>query len=189
MKSGGTVVYPTETSYALGTAATSSAGVQKIYRAKQRPREKVLPVVVSSVSQAKIYFSFSRTDAAITERFWPGALSLVLKVKSKSIRRALGSSTAAVRCSSNPIAVQLATLVGAPIVSTSANVSGQPGCASTTAVRQQFAGRNAKPDFYVNGGKLAKSLPSTIVRTRGTKIFCVREGAVPVADLGDALVA
>jgi L-threonylcarbamoyladenylate synthase len=180
LKAGGIVVYPTETMYGLGALATNHEAVNKIFQIKQRPPEKLLPVIVCSFNQAQKYFMFSKTDLKLARRFWPGPLSFVLKTKSKKVRAALKSAYVAVRFSSGRLAASIARCAGAPIVSTSANISGKPGCFTLSAVKKQFTHTAIKPDLYIDGGQLKKSLPSTVIRTKDSKMITFREGKIPV---------
>jgi L-threonylcarbamoyladenylate synthase len=178
---GGTVVFPTETLYGLAAMATNSAAVRKVYAIKCRSREKLLPVIVGSFSQAKKYFIFSRAELALAKKFWPGPLSLVLATRSRALAAAVGSDRVAVRYSASTVAARLALLAGAPITATSANVSGKPGCFTVLSAKRQLghvSGRHASPDMFLDGGKLKQSLPSTIIRVKRNCIITIRDGAV-----------
>ncbi len=187
LRESGVIVYPTETLYGLGALATDRKAVTKISRVKRRPGKKVLPIIVGNLSQAKKHFMFSKTDLRLAKHFWPGPLSLILKIKSPEIKRALKSKDAVVRFSSGVVASEIALLSGAPIVSTSANISGHSGCFTVSAVKRQFANSAAKPDLYVDGGRLRRSPPSTIIRTQNSKITAIREGKVKIKTLEEFL--
>ncbi|MCL4405042.1 L-threonylcarbamoyladenylate synthase [Patescibacteria group bacterium] len=182
--SGGVITYPTETLYGLGTLAINKEGVKKIFAIKARPGEKTLPLIVGSFQQARTYFKMSKKENELANKFWPGPLSLVLKTKSPKLRNALGADRLAVRYSANKFASLLAESSGAPLVSTSANLSGRSGCFTIAAVKKQFARNKIKPDLYVDGGTLEASLPSTIVAVHGRKITVIRNGKIvlPLTD-------
>ena len=180
MKRGGAIVYPTETQYGLGALATDSDAVKKIFLIKQRSAKKILPVIVCDLAQARRYFIFSKLDLHLAKKFWPGPLSLILKTKSKKIKAALKSDEIAVRVSSNPLATSVARYADAPIVSTSANISGKPPRRTLREIKKQFRDSPTQPDFYVSGLRSASSLPSTIIRTHGKKINIVREGKISI---------
>jgi L-threonylcarbamoyladenylate synthase len=186
---GGTIVFPTETLYGLGALATHKAAVRKVYSIKRRPKEKLLPVIIGDLVQAKKYFIFNKNDQALAKKFWPGPLALVVRTKSKKISAALGSELLAVRYPANPLAASLAKLSGTPIISTSANISGQPGCFTIAAVKKQFAHVKGthQPDLFLDGGRLKKSLPSTIVKTKKDSLIVIREGAVNIKEVRKAL--
>jgi len=178
LKNGGVVVYPTETLYGLGALATDKKAVKKIFKIKKRDSNKLLPVIVGSLNQAKRYFVFNKTDLRLARRFWPGPLSLILKTKSKRIEHILDSKYIAVRFSANNLAAAIAKSAGAPITSTSANISGDSDCFTISAVKKQFALASVKPDIYINGGRLKKTRASTIVNAKGSKITILREGKI-----------
>ena len=188
---GGTVIFPTETLYGLAASVLDADAVRKVYAIKRRPFEKQLPVIVGSFAQARKYFLFSRAELLLARRHWPGPLTIVLKARSRRVAHAVGGDRVAVRWSANPVAVRLATMLGAPITATSANLSGKPGCNTIRAVRRQLGGSSrttraavrgvraaAQPDMYLDAGTLAQSLPSTIVRVRRGKAEVLREGKI-----------
>ncbi len=187
LKESGVIVYPTETLYGLGALATDREAVKKIFKIKKRPAEKLLPVIVGSVNQTQRYFELSKLELKLARRFWPGPLSLILKTKSAKIERALGSKYVAVRFSSNRLASAIARCAGAPVISTSANISGKSGCFTLSAVKRQLAYFAAKPDLYIDGGRLKKSPPSTVIRMHGKKLGLIREGKIKLASVGKAL--
>jgi L-threonylcarbamoyladenylate synthase len=183
---GGTVVFPTETLYGLAAMATNKKAVEKVYAIKRRPREKLLPVIVGSFAQAQKYFIFSREELTLARRFWPGPLTLVLKARSKKLVAAVGGDRVAVRYSANAVAARLAISAGAPITSTSANISGKQGCFTIASVKRQLGrvlGNRAYPDMFLNGGTLKRSLPSTIIRVVHGRVAVIREGKISTEEL------
>lgn len=175
------MVYPTETLYALGCLATVKKSVRRLNRIKKRPKDNLFPVIVGSVQQARRFFFFSPSELRAAKLFWPGPLSLVLRVKSSSLRNAIGADRIAVRISKNQIASKLARESRAPIVSTSANLSGQYGCFTLRCVKRYFGASSPKPDFFLNGGRLQESLPSTLLIFEKRKWRVLREGKIPSA--------
>lgn len=187
MKQSGAIVYPTETQYGLGALAVDADAVKKITQIKQRPSEKIFPVIACDLAQARKYFFFSNLDLQLAKKFWPGPLSLILKTKSKKIKAALQSDEIAVRVSSNRIATSIAQLAGAPIVSTSANISGKPPRRTLAEIKKQFRDSPIQPDAYVSGLLSKATLPSTIIRTKNGKIKVVREGRISIQTIKDFL--
>jgi L-threonylcarbamoyladenylate synthase len=187
MRHGGVIVYPTETQYGLGAIAVHQVAVQRIFAMKKRSFEKQLPVIVGSLKQARRFFVLSVWDLKLARRYWPGPFSLILKTKSKRIARALGSDFVAVRVSSNAIARELALLAGAPIISTSANISGSEPCRTIREIKKQFARSLSQPDAYLAGRISKNQLPSTIVQTEGGSIKIIREGRVKTGELLEAI--
>lgn len=74
---GKTVVFPTETSYGLGCAATNQAAVDKIFKIKGRGSDKPLLVVVPTVEVAKKYLVWNTTLEKVAQKYWPGAVTVV----------------------------------------------------------------------------------------------------------------
>jgi len=184
---GGTVVFPTETQYALGALATDKEAIGKIYAIKRRPGEKLLPVIVGSMAQAQKYFFLTRNEQVLAKKFWPGPLSMVLRTRSKKIAEAIGSDRLAVRYSADRIAAALALRAGAPVVSTSANTSGKLPCYTVAAVKRQLSTAPAPrcdPDTFLDGGPLKKSLPSTIIEIKNGHFVILREGKIPTQAIG-----
>jgi L-threonylcarbamoyladenylate synthase len=128
IKSGGTVVFPTETVYGIGADATSPAAVKKIYEAKGRPSDN--PMIVHIYSARELFnlsLNLPQKATKLTQKFWPGPLTIVVK-KAKTIPNEVtsGLDTVAIRMPSHPVARALLKASGVPIAAPSANVSGSP---------------------------------------------------------------
>src|SRR5271163_4199444 len=105
IRRGGLVAFPTETVYGLGADATNDKAVAAIFAAKDRPRFNPLIVHVANLADAEDFVEFSPMARALAERFWPGALSLVLPHKpgaKLSLLVSAGLDTVAVRVPNQP---------------------------------------------------------------------------------------
>jgi L-threonylcarbamoyladenylate synthase len=173
LKEGKVIVYPTETSYALGCDATNDKACKRIFRIKKRSKEKKLPIIVANLKMAKEYAYFNKDALKLAKAFWPGPLTLLLKKKRK-LSRFVGKG---IRVSSNPIARELSKKLGKPIVATSANISGRENCYSIKEVLKQ----GIKADLYLDAGKLKKVKPSTIFDVE--KRVIVRKGPVSLKEI------
>ena len=160
LKRGGVVVFPTETAYGLAADATNPSAVEKIFKIKGREAEKSLPLIAASRQMVERYAGIPRGLAKLAVCHWPGALTLVLPAMGGLAPGVVRDGTVAMRVSSHPTAQALSQGLDAPIVSTSANLSGQPTCYCVTDVRAQLG--NA-PDLYLDAGVLHPEPPSTIV--------------------------
>ena len=79
IKTGGVIVYPTDTLYGLGVNALDAKAVLKVFKIKERPLNQALPVIVSDVKMAR-RLSFVTEDAEkLIKAFWPGSLTIILK--------------------------------------------------------------------------------------------------------------
>jgi len=178
LRQGGVIVYPTETSYALGCDARSKRGVAAIFKLKGRASEKKLPVIAGSYTQARCFFKWNKHVERLARHYWPGPLTILLEPK-KSLPVSRGGGVA-VRVSSDEVARRLARGLGAPLVSTSANVSGKPACFSVLELKKQFGSR-LKDVVIIDAGVLKPGKPSTIVRLTA-------DGIVEVIRYGSVLV-
>lgn len=184
LRRGGLLIYPTETAYALGCDATNARAVASIFRLKGRERGKPLPLIAASVVMAERYARFTPLARKLAKQHWPGPLTIVaasrqLQATSRLAPGVLArDGTIALRVSSNPIARALSRRLGRPIVSTSANRSGQPprysiqSAVRSLGLHQQF--------FVLDIGPLPRRRPSTIVDARGDVLRTLRRGTIRI---------
>lgn len=173
LKAGGTVVYPTDTAYGLAVDATNSKAVEKLYRLKGRDFNKPVHVIMPAKDFHTV--QYGSLAKKLIKKYWPGPLTIVLPLKAKGAswqKLSAGTKTLGIRYPDNKIAQSLVESLNKPITTTSANISGKLVCYSIGEVKKQFEKSKIKPDFYINGGKLPKVLPSTIVSlVEGVKII------------------
>lgn len=190
LRAGGLVAFPTETVYGLGADATNGMAVARIFEAKGRPRFNPLIVHVADPAAAKSLAEFDKRSEALAERFWPGALTLVLPKKfngkpqlSELVTAGLG--TVAVRVPSHPVARALLQSAAVPIAAPSANISGRVSPTKACHVRDDLGGR---VDLILEGEAPNKGLESTIVGLFDEAVL-LRPGAIPRGELEAALGA
>lgn len=125
IRDGELVVYPTETVYGLGAAATDKASIGRVFDAKGRSRDDPLSMAVPSVKAAERYIERSRRTRAFMEAFLPGPVTVVC-TKGDVVPDALtgGRDRVGVRVPDHETALGLLDRV-APITATSANRSGR----------------------------------------------------------------
>jgi L-threonylcarbamoyladenylate synthase len=175
MKKGGLIIYPTETSYGIGTDATNIKSIEKIYGIKGRDPSKSIPVLVSSLSMIKKYGVITKDTEKLVKKFMPGPLSIVVK-KKRPVSDA-NQESISFRISSHPVASKLVESLKKPMTTTSANVSGQPSIYEIKKVVETFGD---KVDMIINCGNLPRVEPSTCVdMTREGDVKIVREGPIP----------
>jgi L-threonylcarbamoyladenylate synthase len=173
LKAGGVVVFPTETAYGLAADATNERAVRRVFAIKGRELGKSFPMIAASVAMVEKYAILSPVLRKLVKKQWPGPLTVVAPTRTNNelSKGVVRGGTVAVRVSSHPIARELSRRLGRPIVSTSANLSGQPACYSIRAVKKQLGD---KPDFYLDTGRLPKRKPSKIVMEQDGKIVVLR---------------
>lgn len=164
LKKGGVVVFPTETAYGLAADARNSEAVERVFKIKGRSEGKSLPLIASDRAMVERVAGIPSGLVRFADQHWPGPLTLILPVMGDTFASGvIKNSEIAIRVSSHPVAVALSRGLGAPIVSTSANRSGEPACYSIKEVQAQFQNQEQQPDYYLDGGELPLGIPSTIV--------------------------
>lgn len=182
LKGGGVVAFPTDTVYGLGACAGNRQAVERVYELKKRPLTVALPLLLADTTQInEVAGSVSQIAWLLIRRFLPGALTLVLP-KSDTLPDIItaGSRTVAVRIPAHPVPIALSEGIGAPIVGTSANLSGKPSALTAGEVYSQFGDRI---DLVIDGGGCPGRKESTIVDLTGEKPVILREGAITREEL------
>ena len=178
--SGGLVVFPTRCLYGLAADALNEEAVQKVFRAKGRsPENPVLILVRHKDDLKELVTVVPETAVKLMEKIWPGGLTLVFPA-AEAVPAVLtaGTGKIGIRLPSHPVARALVDAVGRPITGTSANVSGQPGCADIEFLAEEIATEAA---VIIDSGALSGGAGSTVVDvTRGEPVI-LRSGAVPDA--------
>jgi len=182
LKRGGLVAFPTDTVYGLGAWGNHRQAVERIYQLKERPRNMPLPLLLASASQiSEVADPVPQIAWLLASKFLPGALTIVLP-RSKSVPDFItaGGITVAIRIPAHPIPVALVQGLGAPIVGTSANLSGKPSSLTADEVYSQFSD---KIDLVIDGGRCLGGKESTIVDVTGEVPVVLREGAISREEL------
>jgi tRNA threonylcarbamoyl adenosine modification protein (Sua5/YciO/YrdC/YwlC family) len=185
LRAGRLVVLPTDTVYGVGCDAFDAVGVQSLLRAKNRGRDMPVPVLVGSWQTIDgLAQTVTPAARALVEAFWPGGLSLVV-TQAPSLRWDLGDTrgTVMLRMPLHPVALELLREVG-PMAVSSANVSGQPPATTAAEAREQLG---ASVEVYLDGGPAREGTPSTIVDLTGAVPRVLREGAVAVEAVAEAV--
>ncbi len=182
LKQGGIVAFPTDTVYGVGAGANIPQGVERVYQVKERPQNMALPLLLAHTSQiSEVAELVPQVAWLLADKFLPGALTIVLyKAKSVSDIITAGGRTVAIRVPAHPVPVALAQGLGAPIVGTSANLSGRPSALTAEEVYSQF-GDNI--DLVIDGGRCPGGIESTIVDVTGETPVILREGAISREEL------
>ena len=165
LRQGGVVLFPSESSYGLAADAAQWRAVQKIWRLKRRPRGKAPPLIVADLAMAEAYGEFNQAERKAARHFWPGALTLIVRAKSKNgLAKAVQSpdGRVALRVPGLSAPRALARYLGRPIVATSANLSGAMSCYSVGAWEKQAVGCRGV-DYILDAGALPHRAPSTLV--------------------------
>lgn len=176
IKTGGLVVFPTETVYGLGANALDENACKKIFEAKGRPQDNPLIVHVADFDISKYVEYIPENAKKIMENFWPGPITMVLK-KSNLIPMLVTANldSVAIRMPSNKVARKLIEYSTVPIAAPSANISGRP---SPTTIEHTIEDLSGKVDMIIGGDKCEFGLESTVVEVLDDKVTILRPGAI-----------
>ncbi len=153
---------PTETVYGLAARIDSPEGIQTIFKVKERPFFDPLIVHISDRGQLKnIVASFPPVAEALADKFWPGALTMVLP-KNKNLNSMItaGLDSVAVRMPAHPLALELIHAAGVPLAAPSANKFGKTSPTTAKHVRHEFQKENI---FVLEGGDSQIGIESTVL--------------------------
>ncbi|MEK6964630.1 MAG: L-threonylcarbamoyladenylate synthase [Thermoproteota archaeon] len=171
---GGVIVFPTDTVYGLGCDPYNPEAVKKIYKIKKRESSKLFPILAYSKKELSDIVVFDEKSNKIAEKFWPGQVTLVLKIKDKKIKKSMNAqSKIAVRVPNNSCALALLKECKL-LVGTSANISGMRSFTNADDCLENISGY----DIFVDGGTITGSGESTIVEVDDDKLAIHRKGAV-----------
>ena len=160
LKSGGIIAIPTDTVYGLGADPFNADAVQKLYTIKGRPDGKPIPLVLSSVADVhRVARNLPDFFFHLTDRFWPGGLTIIVEAKDLLPVLTAGGNTVGVRIPDNPLLLQILEAFGGPAAITSANLSGEPPATSPQEIGEELASRI---DVIVDGGETPGPIPSTV---------------------------
>ncbi|HPU98780.1 MAG TPA: L-threonylcarbamoyladenylate synthase, partial [Candidatus Hydrogenedentes bacterium] len=177
LRGNGVVAYPTETVYGLAVDPFSETALDRLYEVKGRPSAMPVLLVVADRGMVEMVVKeISEKARRCMEIFWPGPLSLLLPARSDLPKRVIGpEGKVCVRCSSHYIARGLSRLMGRPITSTSANLTGSPPARTAREAALQGV------DLILDGTCGTAAVPSTVFDPDTGKI--VREGPITEAML------
>jgi L-threonylcarbamoyladenylate synthase len=184
LRRGGLAAYPTDTVYGLGARGDDTAAIRRVFELKIRPSDQALPLLIGDLSQlTTVARTVSPLAERLIERFWPGALTLVL-LKNAALPDAVtgGGDSVAVRLPGHPVPRVLATVLGVPVVGTSANLSGMPSALTADEVKAQLGDR---VDCIIDGGRVSGGVESTVLDLTGAVPRILREGAVSRLEIAE----
>ena len=175
LRSGGLVVFPTETVYGLGANALDPSAIRKIYALKGRPAASPLIVHVANIEQAReLAAEWPQEAERLAREYWPGPLTLV--VSKKTIipdEVTAGLPTVGLRVPRHPLALALLHETGFPIAAPSANRFAQLSPTTAQHVREAFG--DATP-FLLDGGPCEVGLESTVIAVTRDGLEVLRPG-------------
>jgi L-threonylcarbamoyladenylate synthase len=176
ISSGGAGFMPSDTTYGLSALAANPSAVEKVHKLKERSSHKPFIVLINDLSQLE-GLGVSLEEVKLALPYWPGALTIICAAPKAPAYLERGTDSLAVRLPADKGIRDLIAKTG-PIISTSANLEGQPIIQSADKAYEVFGDGL---DFYVDAGVIG-NLPSTIVKNVDGKLMIVREGTVKIVE-------
>ncbi|KKR23665.1 MAG: Translation factor SUA5 [Candidatus Yanofskybacteria bacterium GW2011_GWD2_39_48] len=174
---GGVIVYPTDTLYGLGANAMNYDAVRRIFDIKERDLSKPLPILIKNMIWAKGLAYISPRQEKILEKIWPGKVTAILEKKDVVLDIVSAKTkTIGVRIAEHPFTDKLLGRFGYPIISTSANISGDEPTLKIDDIIQIFSEKRFKPDLIIDAGTLPKSDASIVIDMTTEKPKILRVG-------------
>lgn len=171
LESGGVLVFPTDTVYGIGGDARSAEAVEKIYKIKGREKGKPLAVIMSGFGMIDEWCDITHEQATALMEHLPGPYTFLLNLrKGKTLAGITGKI--GVRVPNYVFLRKVAENFGAPIIATSANISGKKDAVKFSEVEKAIVDA---VDLALDGGETSLKKPSTVVDLVEKKIL--RNGA------------
>jgi len=179
VNNGAIVVFPTDTVYGLGCDPYNHDAVISIYEIKKRNKTKPFPIIGYSKKELEKIAEFNTLEEKIAEKFWPGPITLLLKVKDKEIQKSLElDEKIAVRVPNNQCVLALLKECKL-LVGTSANVSGTASFNDPKECSRNLSGY----DLFIDGGIISSQGESTIVEIEDGNVRVLRKGSIPEEEI------
>lgn len=188
LRAGGVVLYPTDTLYGLGADALSDEAVARVAAIKGRGEGKPIHAIVADLKMAEAYAQLDQLARLLIERLPKGKVSVIAR-KRASIDSGIARELATIgfRIPDNDLCSALIGAFGGPITATSANRSDEAPMRDVDGILAQLGERAQDIDLVIDADELPPSLPSTVVDVCGKEPIILREGAVPAADVWEAV--
>jgi len=176
IKDGGLIIYPTDTQYGLGCDLTNKKAIEKVYRLKQRSQKSPFSFVCADLTNISEYAKVSNFAYRTMRRLLPGPYTFILN-GTKLVPQLMLTKRheCGIRVPDHPIALELVTTLGRPIINTSASLEGQPVPTSPEDFADLFKNQ---VDAVIDGGPVAGQ-PSTIISLIDDEPAVLREGLGP----------
>jgi L-threonylcarbamoyladenylate synthase len=185
IRGGGVVAIPSDALYTLIADPVNLAAVGRVFKAKGREATRSLPILVSDIMMAEeMAAELNSRFYLLARHFWPGPLTIIVPASARVPLKVTGNTgRLAIRQSRAAVAQNMIEHLGQPVISTSANLSGQPTCRTGIDV---FAAMDGAVDLVLDGG-LCGGEGATTIDVTEPYWRVIKEGAVGEKELQDCL--
>jgi tRNA threonylcarbamoyl adenosine modification protein (Sua5/YciO/YrdC/YwlC family) len=160
LERGGVIAYPTDTTYGIGCSIMNKKGIERIYSIKQREKKKPFSFICSDLSDIARYAKVSNYQYKILKRLLPGAYTFVLPASSTVPDLLVTKQkTVGIRIPDNILCLAIVRQLGHPIITTSANRSGEEPIGDPLSVDRELG---KQLDLVVDGGILSATVSSVV---------------------------
>jgi tRNA threonylcarbamoyl adenosine modification protein (Sua5/YciO/YrdC/YwlC family) len=181
LEKGGIIAYPTDTTYGIGCSIFSKKGIERIYQLKQREKKKPFSFICADLSEVSRYTRLSNYAFKILKRHLPGPYTFVLEASSVVPDLVMTKQkTVGIRIPDNSICSQIVSAFGHPIITTSANRTGEEPIGDPWLVHEEL-GHDL--DLVVDGGLLHHDV-SSVISLIGDTAEVLRKGLGDVSWCG-----
>lgn len=181
LATGRLVAFPTDTLYGIGADPFSEAAVEALYRAKERPLKKGIPILLADLSDLdKVAHDVPALANNLLRRFWPGPLTLIVPRRRALPANISPNENVAVRIPDHDVARAIIRAAGGALATTSANRSGEQPARDAEEALQALKGLVSA---VIDGGPVAVGVASTIVDCTVDPPLIVRQGSLSAKTL------
>ena len=183
---GGVIAFPTDTFYGLGANPFHKKALSRIFKIKQRPEDKPLLVLISTIHQVSILaLEINPTAKILIKKLWPGPLTILFSAH-PHLPTQLTANTGkiGIRQPGNEQVRKLLAGIGYPITATSANISGSANATNAEEVQETLG---SQVDLIIDGGPATSGKESTVLDVALSPPLIVRNGAMSREEIETAL--
>ena len=182
LRAGKVIVYPTDTVYGIGCDALNEKAVLQVAKIKKVRETKLFSVIMRDLEEIKKHSFLGSTNKRILEKLLPGKFTFILPGV-KNIPKAISENgTLGIRIPEHPVTQRLTELFENPIVTTSANVSGEDHLNDPFKIVDRFRDEKYQPDLILDFGRLESAHPSVVVDISTTQPRILRSGMMNVQE-------
>jgi len=171
LKSGGVVIYPTDTVYGFLADATNKKAVEIIYKIKKRPKSKPVSLFVSDIKMAKELVEVNEIQEKVLKKYWPGKYTFILKRKKGKKLFGVDKNTLAIRIPNHKFLQNLLKKIDGPLVQTSVNISNEKPLGKISGIIKIFGSANV---LIIDGGDIKRGKASKIIDLTTKKLTRIR---------------
>ncbi len=176
------IAFPTDTVYGLGCNPLNKDSISRIYDIKKRSGKKRFPILGFSKKELEKIVEFNSKAEKISEKFWPGQVTLLLPIRKEITKQIENDGKLAVRVPNNECVLSILKQCKL-IIGTSANISGEESILDPKECKMRLP----EVDILVDGGKIKSYGESTIIDFVDDEIKIIRKGSVSKDEIEESL--